>query len=341
MTDKSAVASPAAEIDPATIDPSTVIVDAPAVEVPDANAADPSPAEPVDAKEPASLLDVVKSAIATPAEVVAPSGPEGDLVDPNAVEAKPDKDDAAPVEDDANLPFHNHPRWKAVIAERDQLKDPAERWGHITGFMQEHGLSSEEVAEGYEVMALLKSGDPAKLAQAREWFAERLDGLDQTLGNVLPDDLVARIEAGTLDEEGATELAQARAAAKLRETRAATEATATAAEREAADATALTNSMVSAVEAWETRTKANDPDFSKKAQPMMDRCNRIVAQEGAPRTAAAAEALAKRAYEEITSELKAMLPRPRAIVPAPAGQVTPAAAKPKTLREAINGAVGA
>lgn len=339
MTLPSAVASPAMDLEVQTIDPSTVIVDAEAVVVPDANAADPSPVDKVDAKEPPSLLDVVKSAVEPVAEVVVPSSPEGDPVEPAAAEPAVVAEEVA--EDDANLPFHNHPRWKAVIAERDSLKDPAERWGYITGFMQEHGLSSEEVAEGYEIMALLKSGDPVKLAEAREWFSTRLDGLDQTLGNVLPDDLIARIEAGTLDEEGATELAQARAATALRETRAASEATATAAERGAADATALTNSMVAAVEGWETRTKATDPDFSKKAQPMLDRCSRIVAAEGAPRTAAAAEALAKRAYEEISTEFKALLPKPRAIALAPTGQSTPAAAAPKTLLDAVKGAVGA
>lgn len=337
QTDANAAASSNAETNPEVVDPA-VVVDPAAEDVTDANPAAPSTVDTDGAKEPASLLDVVKSAVEKQAEPEASPAPEGEQVDPVAEAAAPTADD--PAADDANLPFHNHPRWKAVIAERDSLREPAERMTLIETFMQDKGLTSEEVAEGYHVMGLLKGG-PDELAQARDWFAERLEGLNEALGHVLPADLQSRVDEGLLDADGAAELAKARAAANLRETQDAQRAareTAAATER---DATAKTTAMVGAVEAWETRIKASDPDYSKKAKLVQDRCRSIVASEGkAPQTPEEATALADRALGEINAEFKSTLPKPRPIAPAPAGSSTPATAEPKTLREAINSAVG-
>lgn len=338
MTGMAAATSPVAE----PIDPSAALAveDVAAVEaVIDANPADSSTVDSMDANKPANLLDVVKAAVAKEPEPVASSSPEGDPVAAEAEEAV--QTDESEVEDDANLPFHNHPRWKAVIAERDSFKEPAERWGHIDGFMREHGLSGEEVAEGYEVMALLKSGDPAKLEQARGWFHERLTALDGMLGHVLPEDLQTRVDEGFLDEDGAQELAKARAARVLSDAQVATRATAAAEEQQRQDATAITNAMVTAVEAWEERIKASDPDYPKKAKLVLDRSRSIVAATGKPPTTAAeATALADQALAEVTAEFKSALPKPRAIAPTPASTSTVATAQPKTLRDAINGAVG-
>lgn len=337
MSGSTAATSPVAEIEPVTIDPA--IAAEPEVAPTDANAADPSTADDKDAKEPASLLDVIKSAVEKPAEPVASSDPEGDPVEPKAEEPAAVAEPKA--EDDADLPFHNHPRWKAVIAERDSFKDPAERYGLIQGFMQEHGLNNEEVAEGYEIMALLKSGDPEKLTKAREWFHDRLTALDESLGNSLPDDLQARVDEGLLDEDGATELARARAATALRTTQETARSEAATAETARAAAEAKTSEMVGAVQAWEDRIKASDPDYSKKADLVQAKCQAIVLQTGKPpATAAEATALVDQALGEVNAMMKSALPKPRAITPTPKGSsaVTPAAVH-KTLREAIEAAV--
>lgn len=339
------MATPAAAVSP-TVDPADptivdpVLVTDPAVTEPiDANAAAPSTVDVVDAKEPPSLLSVIKSAVEKPAEAVVSSDPEGDPVDPAAADPAVVAEPAA--EDDANLPFHQHPRWKAVIAERDSLKEPAERFGYIQGFMQEHGLSVEEVADGYEIMALLKSGDPDKLAQARDALFSRIESIDAALGNVLPPDLQARIDEGLLDEEGAAELSRARAATALRT---ATETTRAAAEAEAAkerDTTAATQAIVSAVEAWEARIKASDVDYPMKADLVQAKCQAIVMRTGIPpKNAVEATALAEQALGEVNAMLKATRPKPRAIVPAPAGTSTIATAEPKTLREVVAAAAG-
>ena len=337
MTTQSPVDSPASETvipDPEAVSQEVVQGATPD----DANPADPSTVDQTDAKQPLDLLSVVKSAIEKPIEPE-----ESSTAESKPAEAEVEAPAVAEVEteDDANLPFHNHPRWKAVIAERDGLKDSADRWNGISGFMQEHGLSGEQMAEGYEIMALLQSGDPVKLSKAREWFAERLDVLDESLGHVLPEDLQERVDSGMLDEAGALEIAQSRASVSLR--RAQDERTAEAAASADVErrATETRTSMVSAVEAWEARAKASDPDYSKKAELVEAKCLAIVQRTGKPPlTPEEATQLADQALSEVNAVFKAALPKPRQITPAPAGSSTtvPAPA-PASLKDAIRGAL--
>src|SRR3546814_8944505 len=59
---------------------------------------------------------------------------------------------------DAEIPaeFHKHPAWQRLIRERDENKGAAEQFRQITGFMDKHGLSPAEAAEGFTVMAMIK-----------------------------------------------------------------------------------------------------------------------------------------------------------------------------------------
>lgn len=332
--------SPVSDNAEPVIDPATAVVENDTGAVTDANAAAPSTVDVQDAKAPTSLLDVVKSVVEKPAEPEVSSAAESKEGDTAAVAAV---DEAATgAEDDANLPFHNHPRWQAMLAERNSLREPAENYGKITAFMETHGLLPDEVAEGYQVMALLKSGDPVQLAEAREWFSTRLHALDESLGNVLPDDLQQRVDEGLIDQEGAQELARTRAATALRtEQDTAREAREAEAGR-ARDTEAVTTAMVAAVEGWETRTKAADPDYSKKAELVQTTCRAIVSRPGAkvPTTAEEAVALADQALAEVNKQFRNLLPKPKPIQPGPASSSAITTTAPKTLREAINAAVG-
>lgn len=338
MTVKSAVdaTAPDAVIDPAIVDPALA---AAATADTDANPAASSTVDETDAKAP-TLLDVVKSAIEPKAEPTDPSTVTASEVDPlvedpAAVAVEPDP------KDDADLPFHNHPRWKQVTAERDSFKGDAEQYGKITGFMTEKGLTPEDVAEGYEVMALLKSGSPEDLTKVREYFHTNLLALDTALGNVLPEDLQTRVDDGLIDEAGAQELARSRATEALRVSQATTRDEATANAKATTDAQTLGAAMVTAVEGWEARTKATDPDYAKKAELVETTCRAIVQRTGTPpATPEAAVALAEQAMVEVNRQFKSLAPKPKPIALDPHGSSTPTNVAPKTLREAINAAVG-
>lgn len=344
MTVKSTAASPAAEQETETDTEVASATEAKATEPTDAKPADSSDADKTDANEqPENLLDVVKSAV-EPKKEAEESSTSGDSQEEDEAKAKGEGEEKpeakAEAEDDSKLPFHSHPRFQELIRERNELREPAANFNRITGFMQEHGLGSDEVAEGFEIMALLKSGDREKLSQARDWFASRLGALDETLGAVLPADLQDRVDNGLIDEETAGELAKARAAEKIREGRDQKEAERTEQQRQDEARRNSATKMANAVEGWETRIKGSDPDYSKKADMVMRTCRAMMAEEGKqPTNEAEAVALAERAYAKVNEDLKSLLPKPKQVIPAPTGQSATATAAPTSLRGAIEAAV--
>lgn len=308
----------------------------------DANAAASSPADETDANQPANLLDVVKSAVAPEADAGAGSSTveaEGTEAEAGKTEGDPDKGELTAeqqAEADAKLPFHEHPRWKQVIAERDGFKEDAGRFREIEGFMQQHGLLPDEVSEGFAVMAALKSGTPEGLKEARDYFASRLTLLDASLGNVLPDDLRQRVDGGELSEEAAQELAQARAAEKLRKDAADAEEQKTTEQRERNATTARATAMATAVQDWEDQQRGTDPDYAKKADLVEARCLAIVRRTGKPpATPEEARKLCEDALKEVNDSLKSFVPTPKQISRQPVGSSAVAKAEPKTLREAV------
>lgn len=313
----------------------------------DASASVSSPEGEKDAPLP-NLLDVVKSAVEPENEAAGESSaPEQESGEASAeageaeagegTEAKAAETEA---EDDAKLPFHNHPRFRQLIDERNSLRGPAEQMGKIQSFMDEAGLTPEEVAEGYQVMAMLKSGDPAQLTEAREYFATRLQALDNALGNSLPDDLQQRIDDGYLDEEGAREIARSRASEHLRAEREKVQTQRTEAEKARDNQVAQATAMAEAVDGWEKQVKANDPDYSKKAPFMEAACLAIVRKQGKnPSNAEEAIALAKAAYEQVTNQLKTLAPPKKPTAPKPSNEGKAASPAPTSLRGAIAAAL--
>lgn len=307
-------------------------------------AAIPAPAEPAatvdpDANDAPTLLSVVKDAIDKGAKVAPASSAEPSEEEAAAAAAAAEAEAAENVAE-ADVPFHEHPRWKAVIAERDSLKADAGQYQQIQTFMEANNLQPDEVAEGYEIMALIKRGDNASIQKALEWFEPRVSYLKQQLGQELPDDLQEKVDAGQLDEDDAAEMARLRATTARSEQQTEAQREQFAANQAAADAQANSVKMATAVQAWEDRTKASDPDYSKKARMVEAEVLAEVQRTGkSPATPEEAEALVARAYGTVTEQFKALVPVPKAIVPSPASIAAKTTGAPKTLEEAIRGAV--
>lgn len=321
----------------------------------DANAAESSAAEKPDAKKP-DLASVIRDAVAPKAK----KGEEESSASeaggkPESAEAKDDgqkKADADAKDEDADVPqeFHKHPAWRRLKSQRDdarkeletltgrveKLEAPAEQYGKIVGFMQRNGLTAEEAANGFTIMALIKQ-DPQKALEALRPLVGRLE---RTLGEVLPDDLRQEVEAGTISEERALELSRARARSALSERRVQTVTQEVEKARETSETSRvndLRRAMARAVSDWELNIRKTDADYAAKEALVHDRI-RAVAQDPKriPRSVDDAVALAKEAYEYVNERVSAFRPKPRPHSPMPTG-ASPASvtAKPKTLREAI------
>lgn len=329
-TGATAAASPTAEIETevsAQADAST--------------AAASSTVDDQDDNQPASLLDVVKTVVQPtgPADTSGAEGEEGKTGTEAGTEGA-SSEETGDETDDSKLPFHQHPRWKQVVAERNAYREDAEGYRKVTGFMQEHGLSAEDMADAYDISAKLKSGDPQRLQEALEWLEPRVATLKAQLGHVLPEDLQEKVDGGELDEAGAQEIARLRATDSLRtqqaERQRETEAT-NATERQVRE---VSTAMATAVDEWEKGIKGSDPDYAKKADLVLAKSQAIVARTGkAPTNAEEAVALAKQAYAEANEVLKAAIPPKRELKPTPRGLSTPATTEPKSLKDAIRGAL--
>lgn len=266
--------------------------------------------------------------------------PEGE------VEAEASDDDAADAEDEADPekppPFHEHPRWKAMVAERDAYREPAENYRRIESYMDSNGLTPEEVAEGFQIMALMKQ----RPAEAVQVLRSKLGSLQRFDPNWMPDDLRQEVETGAITEARAQELAQLRATGEQAQVQSrAQQQRAELTQREAQQARmqSVSQAQAQAVNAWEAGVKAKDLDYAKKAPWVQDRLRVLMQQEGRPDSAEAALDMSKRAYSYVNKQFKSLAPaqskRPSRTIQS-GGPAKATDSQPKSLQDAINKAVG-
>lgn len=286
--------------------------------------------------KPKSTLELVKEALkpADPAskdastESPADADPEKGKAETENSQAKQDSD-----AEDEKLPFHNHPRWKAVIGEnkamKEQLKDveiiktEAAEWKQkaegldvIQNFVKQSGLQADEVDTGFQVMAAIKSatefgGSPQTALDILVPIVQQLQAMS---GNVLPDDLQKKVDDGYVDEETAREIARLRAEtartsqqAKVAQSRVEDISQQTQQEAQAR----FVAEINSAVTAWENDWKTKDADYKLKEPLVKAEIITLIQRLGEPPTANDAILLANHARDEVNKRLLAsnLLPK--------------------------------
>lgn len=270
--------------------------------------ANSSVAEDKDAKQKkATLLDVVKSGLreGKPDSKSSTEGQQRNTAEAENAEGKASQDDGQTPKDDSQkqaekLPFHNHPRWKEMVSERDALKPKADQYEKITTFMSTNRLTPEEMAQGMKVMALMKN-NPVEAYKVLQGYVQNLAPLT---GEVLPEDLKREVEDGFIPESRAKELARLKAEREYSETYQRAQAE----QREAEHKALLERQMYDAVVSWETQERAKDPDWDKKYEMVMDRVRTLVAA-GRPQSASEAVEVARRALADINTRLRPLAGR--------------------------------
>lgn len=279
------------------------------------------------------LLAVVQSAVAGGEAEEPGSSPESDEdVPEEGATDDADSDGEIQSADDADdyedVPFNQHPRFKELIAEKNELKPMADNFRQITDFLSTNNVSAEEAAEGFKIMALIKN-DPVA---AREALQPWIDDLDLYAGNTFPDDIREKYEQGHLDEAAAQELTRSRKAAELAQGQQALMQ-----ERlTQQDQQARLDDLAAVVTDWEDRRKQSDPDYSLKQDEMDDRVKALVSEFGQPQDAEQAIQLVEAAYQAVNARHAARLPQKKAVRTASGGN--PAgnpAADPASVLEVI------
>jgi hypothetical protein len=278
-------------------------------------------------KKPTSLLDAVRRAsdMADAASSTVGTDSKSASTDTPADAKASDEADGSKQKTEAadKLPFHNHPRWKEMVSERDTYRGDATEFRKITGFMQSQGLTNQEVAEGFQIMALMKNNP----AEAHKKISEYKSRLDAFVGDKLPDPIREKVDNGSIDPETAKEYAALLAQRQLDQQRAEYQ--------QVEQARQSQDGMRSAVVNWEQQKKAKDPEWSTKEALITDRVRSLMASEQ-PNTAEQAVALVERAYSQITDQLRKIAPHRQPINPVRSTTSSVSVnVAPKSLKEAI------
>lgn len=202
-------------------------------------------------------------------------------------------------------------RIEGLLSERRELREqaatlrePAEQYQKITGYMETYGLTAEDVATAFSLTAMFKH-EPER---AREELMKRVEMLDGVIGNKLSDDLKKKVDDGFLDEETAREISRSRAAAQReREKREFVEQR-TEQEQQRQVAAATQTAVQTAVREWQQSKMQADPEFAQKAELLETQVKAMVAQYGQPKTREQALQMADIAYERVNAMVSKFKP---------------------------------
>lgn len=229
--------------------------------------------------------------------------------------------------------------------EAEGLREDAGHYRNIRSFMSEARLEDGEVAELFKVGRLLKGTDPKGFEEALDIVLPIAQNLLELTGRSLPKALREQVESGALTEEHAREQARLRTRATLAERERDEVRTTAETQQQQQAVTNHQRAVTTAVTTWEQRTRQSDPDFALKADAMRDAARAMVAERGAPKSPEEAVQFAQATYERVNKWFTAARPAPRPNRPAPqsgqTGNRSGHAPAPKSLSEAIRGALDA
>lgn len=293
----------------------------------DKPSADPSPAPdapaaPSTASVDKSLADIVTEISkqnATPKDDTKAPAPTADkdskkvddkkeepVIDPNATEKKEDEPKDPEVED---VPFNDHPRWKEVLAQRNEAKAKVEE--HVAEiekmkpqvaaatalqtYCETNQIGQSDLEEALQLAALVKK-DPKAF---RDKIMQYVDNIDITLGSKLPPDLAKKVEDGIIDEEHAKELSLYRMKLKHSELQ-----NQSAAQRQQQQ---VQSQIATTLNTWQVSIVKSDVDFVTR-YPLFEPIVKSMWMEKHPTTAAEAIRIVEDANKKVKEQIAKFRP---------------------------------
>jgi hypothetical protein len=247
-------------------------------------------------------------------------------------------------------PFNEHPRWKEVTTERNELRSKVDEYERdwkplvtqqrgIVDYCNQNGISPDQFQQLLEVGALMNS-NPREALKRIQPVIETLKQYDET---ALPPDLEKRVVDEELDIDTAKEIAQLRAQSKGQEFNSNVM-------RQRGEQAAQAQRM-NALLSWEQNLMGKDPDFRQKAKPddvdgkyevVVNTFRGLLAQRP-PQNGAEVVAMLQQAYDSVnkvfTTRLSPKQPTGK-MVPAGSSSTTIQEKEPETLEEVVFKAAG-
>lgn len=176
--------------------------------------------------------------------------------------------------------------------ELEQLKDPASKWTQFHGYLEQHKLAPDDVNLLLAVGSHLRAG---RMKEFRDGIAPYWQLANEALGDLLPQDLQARVAGGEVTREMAAEMS------RIRYANARLNGQAKASETEATQIVQQQNAQAvnAAVTDWEQQIKQRDPDYLRKAGAVLRSSQALMSQHPGMMTPADAVRIAQQAYDEV------------------------------------------
>tara|TARA_B100000953_G_C18012092_1_gene418311 strand:- start:243 stop:1238 length:996 start_codon:yes stop_codon:yes gene_type:complete len=290
----------------------------------------PSDTTEVEAEKTQTLAEAVQDAFQPPDEV------EAETTEETTEVAEPiESSEETPSDDYKDIPFNKHPRFRKLVAEKNELKETAaklqndsEQYSKITGFIDRNNLTAKDAVEGFKIMAAIRN-DPN---QAYKMLDHHLNNVSKITGRVLPDDIQAKVDDGFIDEDAAKELSQARASLVREQALRKQDA----AKNEGRNMKTQSDIMGTALQSWGETTLAKDPDFSLKQEEFNDRVVALVSERGRPNNQTEVMSIVEDAYETVNDRFKARQPQPTQLRTATGGKLSGA---PRTEAKSLSDAI--
>lgn len=253
--------------------------------------------------------------------------------EPEPIEAT--EETVSDSEDFKDVPFNKHPRFRSLVAEKNELKDltarlkdDSEQYSKITDFIGRNNLTSKEAVEGFKLMAAIRNNPET----AHDMLQHHLNNVSKITGRVLPEDIQTKVDDGFLDEDAAKELSQTRATLAREQYLRKQDAARNQNQQDEAESQRWGESLQS----WGESTLAKDPDFSLKQEEFNDRVIALVSERGRPRTQAEMLGIVEDAYGTVNERFKSRLPQPANLKTITGGKLSGSpVVEPTSLRDAI------
>lgn len=289
------------------MEPST-ISETPDVATADQAVADAATSTATDVAQEKDTLSIVRDVVSktqTPADA-APSADEEDEVEGQGETEKS-------VEDYADVPFGKHPRFQQLLRERNSFKERAQYSDNIQGFIEENGMTNEEAATALKIAAQSKLDPVGAWEAIKPWVTQ----LATAAGEILPPDILERVNKQEISLETAKELSKARATA----------ATATAVtsfreqQAQRTQAKSHVETLVETADNWYANRLKKDPNFEAKSSLLREQIIVLQHSEGKPTTVEGVKDQLKRAYAAVNERLPA--PTVKTVPTTPAAPAAP------------------
>lgn len=209
-----------------------------------------------------------------------------------------DAADADDEDDYSKVPFSKHPDFRRLVRKKNEYREKARafeqdavRYQNVQNFMDQNGLAAEEAADMLVVAGLMKT-DPV---EAWKRAKPTIQKLLIAAGEVLPDDLKARVQNGELSQDAALEVSRSRAMQASSQARQSFETQRRQKQEQQNAASALTT----AAETWEEKRRAKDPNFEAKVPLLMKELAYLQRVDGIPSDPAGVNAQLDKAYKAV------------------------------------------